>query len=108
MTHKRKGVRPNDPTPSHANVFNYLLNLFLPRAARPTKPVPIRIIVADSGTDDIPTLSAKAASGASKKMHTNNAVVLIFLFISIYPLLHINPLPCILDNAKFMQLIYYK
>jgi hypothetical protein len=102
--HKRKGVRPDGPTPSQANFLNYFLNLFLPRAARPTRLAPIRIIVADSGTDDIPPLSAKAASGDSKKTHTNNAVVLIFLFISIYPLLQINP-PYILDNAKFIQLV---
>jgi hypothetical protein len=101
---KKKWGRPNGPTPSRATFFNYFLNLFLPRAARPTKPAPIRIIVADSGTDDIPPLSAKAASGDSKKTHTNNAVVLIFLFISVYPLLHINVPPYIFDYAKVMQI----
>jgi hypothetical protein len=75
-----KGGSPNRPTTFLANFFNYFLNLFLPRAARPTKPVPIRIIVADSGTDDIPKLSAKAASGRSNKTHKINAAILSYPF----------------------------
>jgi len=68
---KRNRVGLTGSTPSRANFFNYFLNFFLPMKARPIMPTPIRSSVDASGTDDIPTLSAKAVSGESKK--TNNA-----------------------------------
>jgi hypothetical protein len=71
----KKKVRPNGPTSSRANFFNYSLNFFPPRIARPIKPTPIRSNVDGSATDDILTSSAKAVSGRSNKPHNSNEAI---------------------------------
>jgi hypothetical protein len=82
---KSKRVGLTDPTPSRAIFLNYFLNFFLPRKARPIMPTPIRNSVDASGTDDIPTLSAKAVSGKSKKTNKNDAANSTPSFISSTP-----------------------
>jgi len=62
----------NGPASSRANFFNYYLNFFPPRIARPIKPTPIRSNVDGSAVDDILTSSAKAVSGRSNKPHNSN------------------------------------
>jgi hypothetical protein len=95
---KRKRVGLTDPTPSRAIFLNYFLNFFLPRKARPIMPTPIRSSVDASGTDDIPTLSAKAVSGKDKKTNNNDAANSSLSFISSHPF-QIPPLSiCTLQN----------
>ena len=71
----KKRVSPNGPASSHANFFNYSLNFFPPRIARPIKPTPIRSSFDGSETDDIITLSAKAVRGRSNKTHNSSAAI---------------------------------
>jgi hypothetical protein len=102
---KRNRVGLTESTPSRANFFNYFLNFFLPRKARPIMPTPIRSSVDASGTDDIPTLSAKAVSGKSKKTNKKDAANSSLSFISCTPF-HIPPF-VYLHIAKSMQKFYF-
>jgi hypothetical protein len=68
-------------------------------------PTPIRSSVDASGTDDIPTLSAKAVSGKSKKTNNNDAANSSLSFIPRTPF-HIPPF-VYLHTAKSMQKFYF-
>jgi hypothetical protein len=73
--------------------------------ARPIMPTPIKNSVDASGTDDIPTLSAKAGRGKSKKTNKNDAANSRLSFISCTPF-QIPPF-VYLHIAKSMQKFYF-
>jgi hypothetical protein len=50
VAHKKKMGWAERPNPFSFRSLNYFLNLLLPNAASPIKPIPSNIIVAGSGT----------------------------------------------------------